>query len=92
MKDSSPSLRSGLEWDGVVKDKMTVDIKTGDIVRLRKAHPCGSYDWEVVRVGADIGIKCLKCQRMVLLERNVFERRLKTIVPKNNWPSAEKGG
>jgi hypothetical protein len=63
---------------------MIVDIKTGDIVRLRKAHPCGSYDWEVVRVGADIGIKCLKCQRRVLLERNVFERRLKTIVPKNN--------
>jgi len=71
---------------------MTVDIKTGDIVRLRKAHPCGSYDWEVVRVGADIGIKCLKCKRGFLLERNVFERRLKTIVPKNNWPSAEKGG
>lgn len=92
MKDSSPSLRSGLEWEGVVKGKMTVDIKTGDIVRLRKAHPCGSYDWEVVRVGADIGIKCLKCQRRVLLERNVFKRRLKTIVPKNNCPSAEKGG
>lgn len=84
MKDSSPSLRSGLEWERVVKDKMTVDIKTGDIVRLRKVHPCGNYDWEVVRVGADIGIKCLKCQRRVLLERNVFERRLKTIVPKNN--------
>ena len=35
---------------------MTIEIKPGDVVRLRKAHPCGSYEWEVVRVGADIGL------------------------------------
>ena len=58
---------------------MTVDIKLGDVVRLRKPHPCGSYEWEVVRVGADIG---LKCQRRVLLERSIFERRLKTVISK----------
>ncbi|HUV45810.1 MAG TPA: DUF951 domain-containing protein [Dehalococcoidia bacterium] len=63
---------------------MTVNIKVGDIVRLRKPHPCGSHEWEVVRVGADIGLKCLKCQRKVLLERNTFERRLKTIVSQND--------
>jgi hypothetical protein len=63
---------------------MTTDIKLGDIVRLRKAHPCGSHEWEVVRVGADIGLKCLKCQRKVLLERVVFERRVKEFVPKSN--------
>ena len=56
---------------------MTIEIKPGDIVRLRKAHPCGSYEWEVVRVGADIGLKCLKCQRRVLLERGLFNRRMK---------------
>jgi len=60
--------------------KMTVDIKIGDIVRLRKPHPCGSYEWEIVRVGADIGLKCLKCQRKVLLARAVFDRRLKSVV------------
>jgi len=59
---------------------MTVDIKLGDVVRLRKPHPCGSYEWEVVRVGVDIGLKCLKCQRRVLLERGTFERRLKGLV------------
>ena len=59
---------------------MTVDIKIGDIVRLRKKHPCGSYEWEVVRVGADIGLKCLKCQRRVLLGRAVFARKLKSVV------------
>ena len=64
--------------------KMTVDIKIGDTVRLRKPHPCGSYEWEVVRVGADIGLKCLKCQRRVLLQRGTFEKRLKTMVSKND--------
>jgi hypothetical protein len=63
---------------------MTIDIKLGDVVRLRKAHPCSSYEWEVVRVGADIGLKCLKCQRRVLLERGVLERRLKEFVSKSD--------
>jgi len=59
---------------------MVMELKLGDTVRLKKKHPCGSYEWEVVRLGADIGIKCLKCQRRVLLGRSVFERRLKTFV------------
>jgi hypothetical protein len=60
---------------------MTIDLKLGDVVRLRKAHPCGSYEWEVVRVGADIG---LKCRRRVLLAREVFRRRVKEFVAKSN--------
>jgi len=63
---------------------MTIEIKLGDIVRLRKAHPCGSYEWEVVRVGTDIGLKCLKCQRRVLLARGVFEKRMKEFVSKSD--------
>jgi hypothetical protein len=59
---------------------VVLEIKLGDIVRLKKKHPCGSYDWQVVRLGADIGIKCLKCHRRVLLERSVFERRVKEYV------------
>jgi len=62
---------------------MTIETKPGDVVRLRKAHPCSSYEWEVVRVGADIGPRCLKCQRKVLLERGVFERRVKEFVSKS---------
>ena len=61
---------------------MVMEIKLGDVVRLKKKHPCGSYEWEVVRLGADIGIKCLKCQRRVILERSVFERRVKAFVSK----------
>ena len=52
----------------------------GDVVRLKKAHPCGSNEWVVVRLGADIGIKCLKCQHYVLLERPVLERRIKGFI------------
>ena len=63
---------------------MSIETKPGDVVRLRKAHPCGSYEWEVVRVGADIGLKCLKCQRRVLLERSVFERRVKESISKSD--------
>ena len=59
---------------------MVMEIRLGDIVRLKKRHPCGSYEWEVVRLGADIGIKCLKCQRRILLERGIFERRVKEFI------------
>ena len=59
---------------------MVMEIKLGDVVRLKKKHPCGSYEWQVVRLGADIGIKCLKCQHRVLLERSVFECRVKTFI------------
>ncbi|MBA7680721.1 hypothetical protein ES703_89042 [subsurface metagenome] len=59
---------------------MVTEIKLGDVVRLKKKHPCGSYEWQVVRLGADIGIKCLKCQHYVLLERSVFERRVKAFL------------
>jgi hypothetical protein len=51
-----------------------------DVVRLRKPHPCGSYDWTVVRLGADIGLRCHGCSRRVLLPRSELERRLKTFV------------
>ena len=63
---------------------MVLEIKLDDLVRMKKAHPCGSYEWRVVRLGADIGIKCLRCRRRVLLERSVFERRVREIVSADN--------
>jgi hypothetical protein len=59
---------------------MVMEIRLGDVVRLKKKHPCGSYEWQVVRLGADIGIKCLKCQQRVLIERSVLERRVSAFV------------
>jgi len=59
---------------------MLQDIRMEDIVRLRKQHPCGGYEWRVVRIGADIGLKCLTCEHRVLLSRRDFEKRLKKFV------------
>jgi hypothetical protein len=56
------------------------DLGLGDLVRLRKPHPCGSYEWRVVRLGADIGLKCLGCGRRVLLPRSEVEKRIKMIL------------
>jgi hypothetical protein len=63
---------------------MVLEIKLDDVVRMKKVHPCGSYEWRVVRLGADIGIKCLKCRRRVLLERSIFERRVREVVSRDN--------
>jgi hypothetical protein len=63
---------------------MVMQISLGDIVRLKKKHPCGSYEWRVIRIGADIGIKCLKCRRYVLLERSFLERRIKAFVSRDD--------
>ncbi len=59
-----------------------IEVHVGDIVRLRKPHPCGSYEWEVTRVGADIGLRCLKCNARVMLTRRKFERSFKRFVQK----------
>ncbi|MCA9865391.1 MAG: DUF951 domain-containing protein [Anaerolineales bacterium] len=50
----------------------------GDVVRLRKKHPCGGMEWKVVRIGADIGLVCLKCQRRILLPRGEFNKQFKS--------------
>jgi len=57
-----------------------LQLDLGDRIRLRKPHPCGSYDWVVVRLGADIGLRCEKCGRRVLLARAEVERRTKQVL------------
>jgi hypothetical protein len=63
---------------------MLPELQVDDVVRLRKPHPCGGYEWKVVRLGADIGLECLRCQRRVLLPRRELARRLKTHLPKTD--------
>jgi hypothetical protein len=58
-----------------------MDLKVGDVVRLRKVHPCGGYEWDVVRIGADIGLKCRVCGRRILEPRSKIEKRIKAILP-----------
>jgi hypothetical protein len=59
---------------------MLPELNIDDIVRLRKPHPCGSFEWKVTRLGADIGLECTGCQRRVMLPRRQLARRLKMIV------------
>lgn len=61
-----------------------VEFFIGDVVRLRKPHPCGNYEWRVVRLGADLGLKCTKCNRHVLLPRGTVERRMKEFVTRGS--------
>lgn len=59
---------------------MVLELRLGDVLRLKKTHPCGNNLWEVVRLGADIGIKCQKCERRVLLQRSYLERRVREVL------------
>ena len=57
-----------------------LELFLGDVVRLRKPHPCGATDWTVVRLGADIGLRCHGCGHRVLLTRRTLGKRLKGFV------------
>ena len=61
---------------------MLEEVKIGDKVRLRKTHPCGGFEWEVVRIGADFGLVCLTCEHKVFLSRRELQRRMKEHFPK----------
>jgi hypothetical protein len=65
-----------------------LDIKLGDVVQMRKQHPCGGDTWRVVRLGAEIGIRCQTCGRKVLLPRSTFERRVKKFLERGTGSAA----
>lgn len=56
-----------------------MDIKVGQIVKLKKKHPCGSYEWEVLRVGMDFRLKCLGCNHLILVPRVKIEKNIKDV-------------
>ena len=66
-----------------------LEVRLGDRVTLRKSHPCGSDTWDVVRLGADIGLVCTGCRHRVLMERAGLERRLVGFV--HRGPAPENG-
>ena len=67
---------------------MALDLGIGDLVRMRKPHPCGESVWQVTRLGADIGLVCQKCRRYILLPRAHLGRRIKEVIP-NPRPDEE---
>ena len=66
---------------------MLPDLQVDDIVRLRKPHPCGNYEWKVYRLGADIGIECTDCGRRVMLPRRTLARRIKLVLSEEETKS-----
>jgi len=70
---------------------MLPDLQLEDVLRLRKPHPCGGYEWKVVRLGADIGLECLSCGRRVLLPRRQLARRVKSIYPRPDTAISPNG-
>lgn len=67
--------------DTYVAEVGTVEeIRLGDKVKMRKTHPCGSNEWSVIRIGADIKIKCLGCGRIVMMDRADFVKRRKKVL------------
>jgi hypothetical protein len=61
-----------------------LEVYLGDVIRLRRAHPCGASEWLVDRLGADIGLRCQGCGRHVMLERRTLETRLETFVSRGD--------
>ena len=64
-------------------------VKLGDVVKLKKPHPCGANEWEIVRVGADIGLKCVGCERKVMLVRSEFDRRFRGFIERASAADSE---
>ncbi len=56
-----------------------MDIKVGDVLKLKKQHPCGSSEWKVLRVGADFRLKCLGCEHQIMVPRKQVEKNTKEI-------------
>ncbi|HBD84075.1 MAG TPA: DUF951 domain-containing protein [Dehalococcoidia bacterium] len=71
---------------------MVTPYELGWVVRLKKKHPCGNTDWEIVRLGADIGIVCLGCKRRVLMPRSTLDKRLRTVVSSDEQPANTESG
>lgn len=63
---------------------MPIALSIGDIVELKKQHPCGSKQWEITRTGADFRIKCLGCNHQVMIPRPKLEKNIKKIIKTNN--------
>lgn len=56
-----------------------MEINVGDILKLKKQHPCGGFEWEVLRVGADFRLKCLGCGHQIMIARKLLEKNIREI-------------
>lgn len=64
------------------RQEISMDIQVGDVLKLKKQHPCGSKEWEVLRIGADFRLKCVGCGHQIMIARRQLEKNIKEILPK----------
>jgi len=73
------------------KPKPPLKLYLGDVVELKKAHPCGSNEWEIIRLGAQVKLKCRGCGRVVMLPRSRLQRRIKRFIERPLAPKPLSG-
>lgn len=61
-----------------------IKLDIGDIVKLKKKHPCGSFEWEILRIGSDLRIKCMGCGHQIMIARTAVEKSLKGLRKKDD--------
>ena len=69
---------------------MQIIFNIGDVVEMKKGHPCGKNEWQIIRLGADIKLKCEGCGRIVMLPRSKFEKSVKRVIKENLINNEEK--
>lgn len=57
-----------------------MDIRVGDVVKMKKQHPCGSYEWEILRIGMDFRMKCTGCGHQIMIPRKQAEKNIRSVV------------
>ncbi len=72
-------------------DRPVLELYLGDVVRLRKPHPCGADTWSIERLGADIGLRCRGCGHRIMLERAALERRLRSFLERGDPAGGSTG-
>ena len=76
---SSCFMKFCLALNSYIKEEHMLKFEVGDIVTLKKKHPCGSFDWEILRVGADFRLKCQGCGHQIMIERKNVEKNSKNL-------------
>lgn len=68
-----------------------MDIQIGDILVMKKVHPCGSKQWRVLRTGADLRLRCMLCQREIMVVRQRAEKNIRNVIRQENLSTGSNG-
>lgn len=78
-KQSTQSINQSADKDVCKEGAAVMELNVGNVIKLKKKHPCGSSEWEILRVGADFRLKCLGCGHQIMVSRKLVEKNTKEI-------------